>query len=95
MIYDSAGELHVMIQHVDQAVVRQRAIQKYCSGTENRQQCRSITPQLHIVHSGVLPSGYGPYPPLHHDQITPLTLYDMLQKKYAFQPDTLYSLLLS
>lgn len=62
MIYDSAGELHVMIQHVDQALVRQRVIQKYCSGTENRQQCRSITPQLHIVHSGVLPYGYGPYP---------------------------------
>lgn len=54
VIYDSAGELHVMIQHVDQGFVQQCVIQKYCSETEKRQQRRSITPRLHIVHSGIL-----------------------------------------
>lgn len=56
MIYESTGELHVMIQQVDQGFVQQRVIQKYCSETENRQQCRSITQQLHIVHSGIPPA---------------------------------------
>lgn len=55
MIYDLAGELHVMIQHVDQGLAPQYMIQKYCSETKIRQQCRSITPHLHIVHSGILP----------------------------------------
>lgn len=55
VIYDSAGKLHVMIHHVDQVFVQQCMIQKYCSETQNRQQCRSITLQLHNVHPGILP----------------------------------------
>lgn len=41
MIYDLAGELHVMIERVDQGVC---AIQKDCGEAENRQRCRSIAP---------------------------------------------------
>lgn len=55
MIYDRAGKLHVMIQHVDQGFVQRCVIQKYCGETRNRQQYRSITLQLHIVHSGIQP----------------------------------------
>lgn len=94
MIYDSAGELHVMIQHVDQGFVQQRTIQKYCSETENRQQCRSITPQLHIVHSGIQAVAARPVRSLHHSSNHPGTLYNM-QRKYAVLSDTFYSLLLS
>lgn len=43
MIYDLAGELHVMIERVDQGVC---AIQKDCGEAENRQRCRSIAPHL-------------------------------------------------
>lgn len=93
MIYDSAGELHVMIQHVDQGFVQQYVIPKYCSETENRQQCRSITPQLHIVHSGILPAATD-FTLTTSQRNHPVTLYNM-QQKYAFQSDTFYSLLLS
>lgn len=48
-----------MIERVDQGLLPQCAIQKYCAETENRQQCRSITPHLHIVHSGILPAATG------------------------------------
>lgn len=93
MIYDSAGELHVMIQHVDQGFVQHYVIQKYCSETENRQQCRSITPQLHIVHSGIQPAATG-FTLTTSRQNHPVTLCNS-QQKYAFHSDSLYSLLLS
>lgn len=94
VIYDSAGELHVMIQHVDQRLVQQCVIQKYCSETEKRQQRRSITPQLHVVHSGILPSATAYTPHYITAKSPPATLYNR-QEKYAFLSDTLYSLLLS
>lgn len=61
MIYDSTAELHVMIQHVDQGLARQRVFQKYCSETETRQQRGSITAELHIVHSGIAPAATACY----------------------------------
>lgn len=79
MIYDSAGELHVMIQHVDQGFVQGCVIQKYCSETENRQQCRSITPELHIVHSGIRPAATA-CTLTTSQQNHPATVYNMQQK---------------
>lgn len=82
MIYDLAGELHVMIRHVDQGFAQQCVIQKYCSETENRQQCRSITPHLHIVHSGILPAATD-FTLTTSQQNHPVGLYNVRQK-YAF-----------
>lgn len=93
MIYDSAGELHVMIQHVDQGFVQRCVIQKYCSEAENRQRCRSITPELRIVHSGILPEATAHIPPRHHSKIPPPL--STTQQKYAFDSDKLDLVLLS
>lgn len=94
VICDSGGKLDVMIQHVDQGLEQQRLIQKYCSETENRQQCRSIAPQLHIVHYVILPSVTA-CTLATSQQNHPLPLSTTCSPNYAFQSDTLYSLLLS
>ncbi len=93
MIDDSAGELHVIIWHVDQGFLQRFVIQKYCSETENRQQCRSITQQLHIVHSGILPAATDFT--LTTSRRNHLVASTTFNKNNAFQSDTLYSLLFS
>lgn len=71
-----------MIQRVYQGFVQQCMIQRYCSETDNRQHCRSITPELHIVQSGILPAAMT-YTPTTSQLNHPVILYNM-QQTYAF-----------
>lgn len=94
VIDDSAGELHVMLQHVDQGLEQQCLIQKDCSETKNRQQRRSITPPLHVVRSGIPPTVTACNLTTSQQKPAATSLRNV-QTKPAFKADALLSLSLS